>query len=57
LAYGPTWLPTAFESAVKTMITDSIAGIDNKAATLPFVVTTWGIETNPTAWSLFPFTG
>jgi urea transporter len=50
-------LPTAFEPAVKAMVTDSITGINNKAATLPFVVTTWGIETDPTAWGFFPFTG
>jgi hypothetical protein len=51
------WLPTAFKSTIETVIADSITGIDNKATTLPFIVTANGIETNPTARGLFPFTG
>jgi hypothetical protein len=49
-------LPTAFELAIKTMIAYCITAIDNKSATLSFVVTTGRIETYPTAWSLFSFT-
>jgi hypothetical protein len=51
------WLPTTFKSTIETVIADSITGIDNKTATLPFVVTADGIETNPTAWSGFAFSG
>jgi hypothetical protein len=50
------WLPTAFKSTIETVIADSITGIDNKTATLSFVVTTDGIKTYPTAWSLFSLT-
>jgi hypothetical protein len=46
-------LPTAFKAAIETVIADSITGIDNKATTLPFIVTANGIETNPTTWSVF----
>jgi hypothetical protein len=51
------WLPTAFESAVKTMIANSIAAVNNKAATLSFVVTTNRIEANPPTWSVFALAG
>jgi hypothetical protein len=51
------WLPTAFKSTIETVIADSITGIDNKATTLSFVVTTDGIETDPTTGGLFSFTG
>jgi hypothetical protein len=57
LAYSSARLPTTFEPAVKAMVTDSIARIDNKAATLAFVITARRIETNPTAWSLFTLSG
>jgi hypothetical protein len=50
-------LPTAFELAIKTMITHCIAAVDDKPTTLSFIVTTQGIKTYPTAWSLFTFTG
>jgi hypothetical protein len=52
-----TRLPTTFEPAVKTMITDSIAAVNNKAAALSFVVTTNRIEANPTTWSVFTLSG
>jgi hypothetical protein len=49
------WLPTAFEPAIETVIADSIAGINNKATTLSFVVATDSIKANPTTWSSFTF--
>jgi hypothetical protein len=49
-------LPTAFELAIKTMIAYCIATVNNKAATLSFIVTARGIKTYPSAWSLFSFT-
>jgi hypothetical protein len=49
-------LPATFKLAIETMIAYRVAAIDNKSATLSFVVTTGRIETYPTAWSLFPFT-
>jgi hypothetical protein len=47
------WLPTCFEPAIETMITYSIAPVDNKAAALSFVVTAGRIETYPTTWGMF----
>jgi hypothetical protein len=51
------WLPTTLEPAIKTMITYCIAGIDNKAAALPLIITANRIEANPSRWSLFAFAG
>jgi hypothetical protein len=52
-----TRLPTAFESAIETMIANSITAVNNKTTTLSFVVTAYRIETNPSTWSMFPFSG
>jgi hypothetical protein len=46
-------LPTAFKTTIETMITNCIAGINNKTATLSFVVTTNRIEADPTTWGSF----
>jgi len=50
-------LPTTFESAIETVIAHSITCIDNKSATLTFVITTHSIERNPPAWGLFTLAG
>jgi hypothetical protein len=39
------------------MIANSITTINNKSATLPFVITADSIKPNPTAWSCFAFAG
>jgi hypothetical protein len=49
-------LPATFKLAIETMIAYRIAAVDNKTATLAFVVTAGRIETNPPTWSVFPFT-
>jgi hypothetical protein len=46
-------LPTAFESAVKTMITNSITAVYNESAAASIVTTTHRIEADPTTWSSF----
>jgi hypothetical protein len=53
----PARLPTAFESAIETVITDSITAINNKSTALPFVVTANSIKPNPTTWCLFTLAG
>jgi hypothetical protein len=50
-------LPTTFEAAIETMITYCVSGINNKSAALSFVITANRVETNPTTWSLFSFSG
>jgi hypothetical protein len=55
LTYMSARLPTAFEAAIETVIADSIAPVDNKAATASIIATADSIETNPTAWGCFTF--
>jgi hypothetical protein len=50
-------LPTAFESAIKAMIAYGVTAVNNKPTALTLVITANRIEANPTAWSLFAFTG
>jgi hypothetical protein len=51
------WLPTAFESAIETVITHSIACVHNESAALTFVITTNCIEPNPSTGGVFAFAG
>jgi hypothetical protein len=48
-----TGLPTAFKSAIETMIANCITGINYKSTTLPFIITAGRIKTYPTTWSVF----
>jgi hypothetical protein len=53
----PARLPTTLKPTIETMIANGIACVDNKPATLSFVVTADSIKANPTAWSLFTLSG
>jgi hypothetical protein len=48
-------LPAGFESAIETVIADSIACVEYEAASLAFVIATYSIKADPTTRSLLPF--
>jgi hypothetical protein len=46
-----TWLPTAFESAVKTMIANGVSAVYNEATTLSIILAADCVKADPPACS------